>query len=224
MSALIRLAGVRKSFAARELFRIDELVIESGRAYVLTGPNGSGKTTLLRMLAGLEPAQEGAFLFHDTPVGFMPRYPEHLRRAIVYVHQHPYLFHTNLWHNLEYGLKCRAVPGEERRLRVEEAIAWAGLGGRRGTAPASLSGGEKQRAALARVRALRPELILLDEPTSNLDKEARAQTLDLLGQLRDERRTVIVACHDQEVIELEGLTRLHFEEGRLAGGIAGAAR
>ncbi len=215
MSALVRLADVRKSFGARELFHLEQLIIERGRAYVLTGPNGSGKTTLLRMLAGLEAGPEGIFMFHDAPVDFAPRYPERLRRAIVYVHQHPYLFHTSLHHNIEYGLRCRGVPGEERRLRVEEAIAWAGLGERRAVPPQSLSGGEKQRAALARVRALRPELILLDEPTSNLDKEGRAQTLDLLAQLRDERRTVIVACHDQEVIDLDGLTRLHLEDGTL---------
>ncbi len=215
MMARLRLADVRKSFGARELFHIEQLTIESGRAYVLTGPNGSGKTTLLRMLAGLETGQGRLFVFGDTPVDFAPRYPEHLRRAIVYVHQHPYLFHTSLQHNIEYGLKCRGIPGEERRLRVIEAIAWAGLGERRAVPPQSLSGGEKQRAALARVRALRPQLMLLDEPTSNLDREGRAQTLDLLAQLRDERRTVIVACHDQEVIDLDGFTRLHLEDGAL---------
>lgn len=215
MSTLVQIAAVRKSFGERLLFDIERLNIEEGRSYVLTGPNGSGKTTLLRMLAGLEPAQAGYFLFRDSPVEFVPRYPESLRGAIVYVHQHPYLFHTSLRHNMEYGLKCRGVPAEERRRRAEEAIAWAGLADRRTTPPASLSGGEKQRAALARVRALRPDLIMLDEPTSNLDKEGRAQTLALLAQLRDERRTVIVACHDQEVISLGGLVRLHLEDGRV---------
>ena len=215
MSVLIALAGVRKRFGARELFHVERLSIEQGGSYLLTGPNGSGKTTLLRMLAGLEPAQAGRFAFRDAPVQFAPRYPERLRGAIAYVHQQPYLFHTSLRHNMEYGLRCRGVPLEERRLRAEEAIAWAGLAGRRATPPASLSGGEKQRAALARVRALRPDLILLDEPTSNLDTEGRAQTLALLAQLRDEGRTVLVACHDQEVIALGGLTRLHLEDGTL---------
>ena len=215
MSELLAVAAVRKSFGARELFHIERLAVESGRAYVLTGPNGSGKTTLLRMLAGLDAAQAGTFVFRGERADFAPRYPERLRRSIVYVHQHPYLFHTSLRHNMEYGLICRGVAAEERRLRVEEAIAWAGLAGRRAAPPASLSGGEKQRAALARVRALRPELILLDEPTSNLDKDGRAQTLDLLAQLRDERRTVIVACHDQDVIGLDGFARLHLEEGSL---------
>lgn len=215
MSALVQIAGLHKSFGARTLFDIGGLAIEEGRSYVLTGPNGSGKTTLLRMLAGLEPG-EGCFRFRGSPVGFAPRYPERLRRAIVYVHQHPYLFHTSLRHNMEYGLKCRGVPREERRRRAEDAIAWAGFTDRMTAPPASLSGGEKQRAALARVRALRPDLILLDEPTSNLDNEGRAQTLALLAQLRDERRTVVVACHDQDVIALDGLARLHLEHGRIS--------
>jgi tungstate transport system ATP-binding protein len=201
VSAPIVLAtGLRKAFGPRPLFDIARLEIEAGRTYVLTGPNGSGKTTLLRIIAGLDSADAGEL---------------RLDGAAVYVHQHPYLFHTSLRHNLEYGLKCRGVPAGERRRRVEEAIAWSGLDTRRSTPPASLSGGEKQRAALARARALHPDLLLLDEPTSNLDKEGRAQTLALLAQLRDERRTVVVACHDREIIELEGVARLRLEDGRL---------
>ena len=194
--------GLRKRFGARTLFDIERLEIEEGRTYVLTGSNGSGKTTLLRILAGLERADGGEL---------------RLRGEAVYVHQHPYLFHTSLRHNMEYGLRCHGVPAAERRRRTEEAIVWAGLDARRATPPASLSGGEKQRAALARARALRPVLLLLDEPTSNLDKEGRAQTLALLGQLRDERRTVIVACHDEEVIALPGTARLRLDNGRITG-------
>ena len=207
--SLIVAKDLSKRFGERRLFEIDRLSIDEGHSYVLTGSNGSGKTTLLRILAGLDNADAGALRFRDAPM-------QGLNPSIVYVHQHPYLFHTSLWHNLEYGLKCRKLPAAERRKRVEEALEWAGLGARRATSPANLSGGEKQRAALARARALHPDLLLLDEPTSNLDKEGRAQTLALLGQLRDERRTVIVACHDQEVIDLRGVERLRLEDGRLS--------
>lgn len=214
MSALLALRGVRKAFGPRLLFDIGELAIEAGGAYVLVGANGSGKTTLMRILAGLEREVEGSLSFRGERVDFAA-YPERLRRAIVYVHQHPYLFHTSLRHNLEYGLKCRGLPAAERARRVDAAIAWAGLGAQGATPPEKLSGGEKQRAALARARALEPELLLLDEPTSNLDRDGRAQTLALLAQLRDERRTVIVACHDQEIIALEGFARLRLEDGRI---------
>jgi len=200
MTPLVTVSGLRKSFGERRLFDIERLEVEQGRTYVLTGPNGSGKTTLLRILAGLESADCGDL---------------QIRGEAVYVHQHPYLFHTSLDHNFNYGLKCRHLPSAERKRRVEDAFAWSGLAAHRRTPPARLSGGEKQRAALARARALQPQLLLLDEPTSNLDKEGRAQTIALLGQLRDERRTVIVACHDQEVIALPGVERLRLEDGRI---------
>lgn len=216
MSApLAALSGLRKAFGARRLLDVERLDIEEGGAYILTGANGSGKTTLLRIVAGLEPAEVGGFHFRGELLRLVP-YPERLRRAIVYVHQHPYLFHTSLRHNLEYGLKCRGLAAAERTQRVDEAIAWAGLSARMRTPPAKLSGGERQRAALARARALHPELLLLDEPTANLDRDGRAQTLALLAQLREERRTVVVACHDQGVIRLPGFQRLHLENGRLS--------
>jgi tungstate transport system ATP-binding protein len=216
MSApLVAVRGLRKAFGKRVLFEIGELSIEIGGAYVLVGPNGAGKTTLMRILAGLDRHAAGAIEFRGEAAA-LGSYPPRLRRSIVYVHQHPYLFHTSLRHNLEYGLKRRGLPAAERARRVEDAIAWAGLEARRATPPAKLSGGEKQRAALARARALAPELLLLDEPTSSLDRDGRAQTLALLAQLRDERRTVVVACHDQEVIALPGFSRLRLEDGRIA--------
>lgn len=214
-AALLVVRGLRKTFGERVLFEIGKLAIEAGGAYVLIGPNGSGKTTLMRILAGLDRDAGGGMDFRGEPAAFAS-YPEHLHRSIVYVHQHPYLFHTTLRHNFEYGLKRRGLPAVERARRVEAAIAWAGLQARRAIPPAKLSGGEKQRAALARARALEPELLLLDEPTSNLDRQGRAQTLALLAQLRDERHTVIVACHDQEIIALPGFARLRLEDGRMA--------
>ena len=209
---LLELRGLRKDFGERILLDIDRLSIGQGDAYVLTGANGCGKTTLMRIIAGLESAQRGSMRFGAEEFS-VARYPEPLRHRIVYVHQQPYLFHTSLRHNLEYGLKCRALAPAERTRQVEEALEWAGLRDRAATPPAKLSGGEKQRAALARARALAPELMLLDEPTSNLDRDGRAQTLALLAQLRDGRRTVIVACHDQEVINLVGYARLRLEDG-----------
>jgi tungstate transport system ATP-binding protein len=216
MTAAILAEGLRKRFGRRTLLDVESLAIEAGAGYLLTGANGSGKTTLLRILAGLEPASAKRFRYRGTEESLHP-YPERLRQVIVYVHQHPYLFHTSLWHNLEYGLKCRGLAAPERATRVRDAIAWAGMAMRSRVPPGRMSGGEKQRVALARARALDPEVLLLDEPTANLDREGRSQTLDLLEQLRGERRTVVIACHDQEVVNLPGYRRLHLEDGRLSG-------
>ena len=213
MSTLLRLRALRKVFGDRLILQLGPLALEAGRSYVLTGDNGSGKTTLLRMLAGLEPGPIEGLAFEGREVS---GYPDWLRREIVYVHQHPYLFHSSIAANIAYGLKVRAIDRDERERRITRAIRWAGLNEFAGTPPAKLSGGEKQRVALARAEVLQPRMILLDEPTANLDAEARAQTIALIGKLCGENVTVLLACHDRELIELPEIRRLHLEAGRLS--------
>ncbi|MDB5811279.1 MAG: energy-coupling factor transporter ATP-binding protein [Betaproteobacteria bacterium] len=215
MSApLLALRALDKRFGQRVLFADMTLELEAGSGYVLTGSNGSGKTTLLRMAAGLEPAQRGEIGFRSQSAA-LAAYPEAWRREIVYVHQQPYLFHTTIADNLEYGLKRRGMPAAESAERAREALAWAGLDNRRDVPPQKLSGGEKQRVALARARTLNPTLLLLDEPTANLDGDARKQVLELVTSLCIENHTVVVASHDPEIIRLAILTRLHIREGRI---------
>jgi len=190
--------------------------ISSGEACVITGDNGSGKTTLLRILAGLEPALIEGLSYCDEAVP-ANTYPAVLRREVVYVHQHPYLFRTSLAENIAYGLKARRVSADERKRRVDDAIAWAGVDHLRAVPPAKLSGGEKQRVALARAKVLAPRLFLLDEPTANLDGEARAQVIALIRQLVQDNSSLLIACHDRELIELPGMRRFHLEKGKLVG-------
>jgi len=214
MSAVLEVRGLRKCFGSRTILDLGEIDLARGERCIVAGANGSGKTTLLRILAGLEPAEVEEFRFNGEAVSTTP-YPDRLRRAIVYVHQHPYLFHTSLRHNLEYGLKCRRVPALERSRRVEEALEWSGLAASAATAPSKLSGGEKQRAALARAWALEPEILLLDEPTANLDQEARQLTIDLITRLGSGNTGMLIACHDQELIKLPGMRVLHLAAGRI---------
>src|SRR3954463_4944784 len=112
MSApLFSLHALDKRFGERVLFAGAALALEAGNGYVLSGPNGSGKTTLLRMAAGLEPAHRGEIGFRSQTAA-LAAYPEAWRREIVYVHQQPYLFHTSVENNLEYGLARRGMsPG-----------------------------------------------------------------------------------------------------------------
>ncbi len=211
---LLRMSGLHKRFGTRVLFDGAELALEAGHGYVLSGANGCGKTTLLRMIAGLEASLHGTLEFRAQPAT-TARYPEAWRREIVYVHQQPYLFHTTTEKNLEYGLARRGVPPVERQARVREALEWAGLADRSDVPPHKLSGGEAQRAALARAKLLNPALLLLDEPTANLDGNARKQVLDLVTALCIDDHTVLIASHDPEIMRLAILDRLTLAERRI---------
>lgn len=211
----LEIHSLTKSFPQRELLRGVGLTLAAGGSYVLTGDNGCGKTTLLRIVAGLEAADGGVLRFEGNAVD-LGHYPEALRHQLVYVHQQPYLFHTSLAHNIAYGLKMRGVPQRRRELLVREAIVWAGVGHLGRVQPHKLSGGEKQRVALARAKVLNPRLLLLDEPTANLDSDARRQTLALIETLRHEDVTVMIASHDREIITMPHVQHLHLEAGCVA--------
>ena len=215
MSALVTVAEAVRSFGEKKLLAVGALTLATGELIVLTGDNGSGKTTLLKMLAGLERGDRLRLEFGGLEAT-SGNYPRELRRSIVYVHQHPYLFNTSIADNIRYGLRLRGMGAEERERRVEAAIAWAGVAHLLAVAPKRLSGGEKQRVALARARALEPRVLLVDEPTASLDAQARAQVIELLRKTATGENCVVVACHDRELMELEGARRWHLEGGRIA--------
>jgi tungstate transport system ATP-binding protein len=216
VSALLAVGAAAKSFAGKTLLDVGALTLEAGELIVLTGDNGSGKTTLLKMLAGLEPADRLRLAFGGLEA-VDGRYPRELRRSIVYVHQHPYLFNTSIADNIRYGLRLRKLDAQTVERRVEESIAWAGVAHLLAVPPRKLSGGEKQRVALARARALEPRVLLVDEPTANLDAQARAQVVELLRKTATGDNCVLVACHDRELMELTGARRWHLEGGKILG-------
>jgi tungstate transport system ATP-binding protein len=214
MSALIEVAQARKRYGAKTLLDVGPLSLAAGDLIVLTGDNGSGKTTLLKMLAGLEHGDRLRMRFEGLEAT-ETSYPRALRHRIIYVHQHPYLFNSSIAENVRYGLKLRGMAAEERERRVGEAIAWAGVAHLEEVAPRRLSGGEKQRVALARAKVLEPRVLLVDEPTANLDAQARAQVVELLRKTATGDNCVVVACHDRELMELTGARRWHLAEGRV---------
>lgn len=216
---LLTVRGLSRSIGARRLFEIRELAFPRATAIVLTGQNGAGKTTLLRMVAGLEPAPGATVHWTDSnaaarsaPLDPLPR---ELRERIAYLHQHPYLFRTSVRENIAYGLHARGLPPHEITQRVDEALSWAGVAHLQDTAPERLSGGEVQRVALARAKVLEPELMLLDEPTSSLDGQAREQVIALVRELAAEGRTVVMICHDRDLINLPGVVRWKLGDGIL---------
>ncbi len=214
MSSLLTLRGIRKALADRVLFDIDCLELKAGQAYALTGINGAGKSTLLRVLAGLDTAEAAQVAWEGKPVRLAP-YPGVMRRDVIYVHQHPIMFSTSVAHNVGYGLLARGESKVRVAAAVDEGMHWAGIEHLRASHPATLSGGEKQRVALARARILQPKLLLLDEPTSNLDGAAREHVIALIPALTARGGTVVMACHDRDLINLAGVQRWKLRDGRL---------
>ena len=216
MAAVIEVSGLAKSWGGRQVLRIPRLVLEAGSSYVLSGDNGAGKSTLLRILTGLEPAQVERFAFEGRLLQ-LDRLPVEVRRQIGFVHQHPYMFSSSALANVEYGLRVRGMPRNARARLAHAALAWAGMAELANAPAQRLSGGEQQRVALARVKVLSPRVYLLDEPTANLDADGRKRVIELIAQLAAADKVVIIACHDQEVINLPGVVRLHLDNGSLDG-------
>lgn len=191
---------VRRRFSPETVIEADlRLDLEATQVTVLFGPSGAGKTTVLRCLAGLERPDEGEVRFggdvwSDAAAGvFLP--PQ--QRRIGYLFQDFALFpHLTVEGNIGYGL--RGLSGRERRRRVAELVTSLGLEDLRGRRPAKISGGQQQRVALARAVALRPRLLLLDEPLSALDTPTREQLrAELRKSLRELGTPAIVVTHDR---------------------------
>jgi tungstate transport system ATP-binding protein len=181
---------------------------------VLTGSNGSGKSTLLRILSGLETASIRGVIYEGNACALNP-YPQAMRESVIYVHQHPVMFSGSVAANIGYGLRARGLSGAALSRRVEEAMEWADVAHLRNSPTATLSGGEKQRISLARARVLKPRLLLLDEPTANLDGAAREQVIALIPTLVGQGCSLVMACHDRDLIGSPGVHRLKLRDAGL---------
>lgn len=194
--AELHFTNICKHFGKRHILRGTDVSLGNGECKLLTGPNGAGKSTLLRIIAGLEKPDRC-----NVDIGFGQKFWKHYRHTlinnIVYLHQQPYMFDGNVIQNLEYPLP-RKIGHKEKRDRINEALEWAGLEAICENHAKTLSGGEQQRVALARAWLRRPRVILLDEPTANLDEESRKRTVLLLDNLKSEDISILIASHDLE--------------------------
>jgi len=195
-SSGVRVEGLTVRYGSTVAVDQVSLEIRPGEFFFLLGPSGCGKTSLLRAVAGLEPAAEGSVTIGERDVTSLPSY----RRGAPMVFQGYALWpHLTILENTSYGLEARKVPKREARARAAEALKMVGLGDRAGDRPAQLSGGQQQRVALARALAADPEVVLLDEPLSNLDAKLRREMRSELVRLhRDAGFTAIYVTHDQE--------------------------
>ncbi|UFU03168.1 ABC transporter ATP-binding protein [Ruania suaedae] len=173
-----------------------DLTIPEGKLTTLLGPSGCGKTTSLRMLAGYLRPSGGRILIRGEDNTTAP--PE--KRNLGMVFQSYALFpHMSVADNVGYGLKLRRVPGPERTKRVTEALEMVGLAHLAGSRPKQLSGGQQQRVAMARAVVIEPDLLLLDEPLSNLDARLRLQMRAEIRRIQSETGlSVVLVTHDQD--------------------------
>ena len=193
---IIEIQGVTKRFGTVTAVDRVDLTVADGELFTLLGPSGCGKTSLLRLLAGFYQPDAGTIRFGDRVVNGLPPY----ERRIGMVFQNYALWpHMTVADNIGYGLRLRKLPPPELQARLAEGLRKVNLTGFEARYPGQLSGGQQQRVALARALVLNPDILLLDEPLSNLDAKIRIQVRAEIRRLQQELRiTTIYVTHDQE--------------------------
>ena len=190
------LKSIKKSYEGKFALELQELTILPGRIYVLTGPNGSGKSTLLSILAFLARPERGEVTFAGVRIAWSRKELGLLRRKVTLLHQSPYLFSGTVFDNVAFGLKTRGISGEELRRSVVDSLVLVGLKNFENRSVTQLSGGEARRVALARALALKPEILLLDEPMAHVDRESAEVIERLIASLPARGTTIVMSTHD----------------------------
>lgn len=196
-SPILEFTELRKIINGQLLLDVSRVVLEPSQCVVLRGRNGVGKTTLLKIMAGLLPPDQCAVHFQGKCYSWK-RAQRLYRKKVVYLHQQPYLFDRTVRANIGYGLRHRGKQGAQLNRTIDEFLEWAGLTHLALRDARRLSGGEKQRVALIRARVLSPQVLLLDEPVTGMDREAREQTYALIRRLSVEGMAIMIATHETE--------------------------
>ncbi|MCS0183048.1 energy-coupling factor ABC transporter ATP-binding protein [Vibrio alginolyticus] len=186
-------------FKERVLFHIPELAIGPNDAIYLKGDNGVGKTTLLKILAGLlKPSTGDVVAPKDTWLKRLTR--RNGRVDVIYLHQSPYLFDGTVYENIVYGVKYQQDTQKDKRAQVIHALRMVGLETLADEHISVLSGGEKQRVAMARAWILKPSILLMDEPSASLDQESIERLVVMAKDLLDRGSSIVVTSHQANAL------------------------
>ena len=195
---IFKVRNLKKVYNNKIVLDVDNLDFQEGKIYAIVGPNGSGKTTLLNILNLLEKADEGQIFFHDQEITNKSNEDIlEIRRRMTLVNQDPFLFHSTVYDNIAYGLKIRSIPPKVQKSRIKSALNIVGLSGFKDRRANQLSGGESQRAVIARALVIEPEVLFLDEPTANIDQKHIDVVERIIKKIKKEiKTTVIFTTHD----------------------------
>jgi cell division transport system ATP-binding protein len=201
-----------------EVLRDVTFVLEAGSFNFLTGPSGAGKTTLLKLIYLAEPPSRGLVTMFGQDLATAKRkaFPALRRRIGVVFQDFRLLDHLSAFDNVSLPLRLAGRRPDEYERDVEELLTWVGLGERLHAKPPTLSGGEQQRVAIARAVVARPDLLLADEPTGNVDAEIGERLIRLFGELNRLGTTVLIATHDRALLQaLPKAREMRLVDGRL---------
>jgi cell division transport system ATP-binding protein len=216
---LISFSAVSKRYAGgQEALRGVSFALQTGEFAFLTGPSGAGKSTLLKLIPAIERPTAGSVIVNGQNVGALKRSAvPYLRRNLGLVFQdQKLLYDRTVYDNVMLPLSFSGHPPREAARRTRAALDKVGLLARERANPIQLSGGEQQRLAIARAVVNRPAMLVADEPTANLDAESAGRIIDIFVSFHQVGVTLLIATHDQALIERYGKRVLRLAEGRLA--------
>lgn len=194
---LFEIDGVTKKYGSRTVLDIAELKLQKDRIYAIMGPNGSGKTTFMRLLNLLDVPDSGHIKFMGEDINAPAGKRLDISRSMCMVFQRPFMFHSSVFNNVAYGLRLRKENKADCEKKVGEVLEFVGMSSFANQLATRLSGGEMQRVALARALVLRPQLLLLDEPTANLDPTSVKHIEKIILNWHQQYNTsVIVVTHN----------------------------
>ncbi len=216
---MVSFSSVAKRYpGGQEALKSVSFALEPGELAFITGRSGAGKSTLVKLIPAIERPSAGSVIVNGQNVGALKRAAiPYLRRNIGMVFQdQKLLYDRSVFDNVMLPLAFSGHAPREAARRARAALDKVGLLGRERSNPIQLSGGEQQRLAIARAVVNRPALLIGDEPTANLDAESAARILDIFVDFNQVGVTVLIATHDQALVERYGRKVLHLEAGRIA--------
>ena len=216
---MVRLENIGKRYGAdAEILHDVSMELDAGGFYFLTGVSGAGKTTLLKIIYLAETPSRGSVTLFDTDASLADRQTHTaLRRRIGIVFQDFRLVdHLSVRDNVALPLRVARAPEREVRENVPELLSWMGLEGKLDFRPATLSGGEQQRVAIARAIVRRPDLLIADEPTGNVDGEIAMLLVRVFERINKLGTTVLIATHDVAFARQFAHRRYHLDRGSLS--------